>query len=159
MQGIYLTIWSKPAYETFTRVSIPQAGVSHSHQIVPHKSDHRYASTPDFSGLRGLPSRTPLWSDQALPKCPTSPSDTLKCAAPAHLRTTTDLQYNFPQSLFGMDFTFSTRSTSNTSKYQSQINSGYIIWQVWITHFIGSNFQTRPSLSRTYSRLAALCHL
>ena len=106
-----------------------------------------------------IPNRTPLRSDQTLPKCPTSPSDTLQCAAPAHLRTTTDLQYDFPQSLFGMDFTFSTRSTSNTSKYQSQINSGYIIRQVWITPFIGSNFQKRPSLSSTYSRLAASCHL
>ena len=95
MQGIYLIIWSKPEYETFTSVSIPKAGVSRSHQNVPHKSDHRYTSTPDSSGLRGLPNRTPLRSDQALPKCPTSPSDTLKCAAPAHLRTTTDLQNGF----------------------------------------------------------------
>ena len=39
------------------------------------------------------------------------------------------------------------------SKYQSNINSAYIICQVWITPFIGSYSKTRPSLSRTHSQL------
>ena len=55
---------------------------------VPIQSDNRYASTPDSSGLCGLPSRTPLRSYPSLPTGSTSPSDILSCAAPAHLRTT-----------------------------------------------------------------------
>ena len=39
------------------------------------------------------------------------------CASPDY----TDLQSNFPQTLFGMDFTFSTLNTSYTSKYQPGI--------------------------------------
>ena len=70
------------------------------------------------------------------------------CASPNY----TDLQSNFPQTLFGMEFTFSTRSTSQDSKYQSNINSAYIFQQVCITPFIGFHSKTRPSLSRTHSR-------
>ena len=69
-------------------ISIPHLGVSHGHRNVPPQSDHRYTPTLDSSGLRGFPNRTPLGSDRALPKCPTSPSDTLNGAAPAHLWTT-----------------------------------------------------------------------
>ena len=50
-------------------------------------SANHYAITPDSSGLRGLPNRTPLWSDGSLPPRPTSHSDILNCAAPAHPRT------------------------------------------------------------------------
>ena len=69
-------------------ISIPQSGVSRGHRYVPLQSDDSYTPTPDSSGLRGFPNRTPLRSEQTLPKCPTSPSDTLNGAAPAHLRTT-----------------------------------------------------------------------
>ena len=71
------------------------------------------------------------------------------CASPDY----TDLQSNFPQTLFRMEFTFSIRSTSYTSKYQSNINSADIFQQVCMTFFIGSNCKTRPFLSRTHSRL------
>ena len=73
----------------------PQSGVNRGHWNVPDKSNHSYVSTQASSGLRGLTNRTPLWSDQALPKWPTSPSDTLICAAPAHLRNPTDIHANF----------------------------------------------------------------
>ena len=76
------------------------------------------------------------------------------CASPEY----TDLQSNFPQTLFGMNFTFSTRSTSYTSKYQSNKNSAYAIRQVWITTFIGSNSKTRPSPARTELQLPLSCH-
>ena len=63
-------------------ISIPHSGVSRSDRNVPIQSDNCHTSTPDSSGLCGLPNQTPLRSD------PTSPSDTLNCAAPAYLRTT-----------------------------------------------------------------------
>ena len=60
------------------------AAVTRTFQI---QSANRYMSTPDSSGLRGLPNRTPFRTDQSLPTGPVSPSDILNCAAPAHLRT------------------------------------------------------------------------
>ena len=69
-------------------ISIPHSGVRRGHRNVQLQSDHRYTPTPDSSRLRGFPNWTPLRSDRALPKCPTSPSDTLNGAAPAHLQTT-----------------------------------------------------------------------
>ena len=61
---------------SFGDISIPHSGVSRGHGNVPLQSDHRYTPTPDSSGLRRFPNQTPLRSDQALPKCPTSPLDT-----------------------------------------------------------------------------------
>ena len=87
---------SHSSYGSSGEISIPQSGVNRDHRNVPHKSNHSYVSTPDSSGLWGLPNRTPLRSDQPFPKWPTSPSDTLICAAPAHLRTPTDMHANFP---------------------------------------------------------------
>ena len=81
-------------------ISIPHSGVSRGHRNVPLQSDHRYTPTPlcDSSGLRGFPNRTPLRSDQALPKCPTSPSGYTKwrhsCASPGLHRFTVQLSTN-----------------------------------------------------------------
>ena len=86
-----------------TRVSAAVTGMFQIH------SANRYMSTPDSSGLRWLPNRTPLWSDPSLPTGPTSPSDILNCAAPAHLRTILIYGLTFPQSLLRMEFVFSTR--------------------------------------------------
>ena len=46
----------------FRRHQHPPIGLSRGHRNVPHKSDHRHISTPDSSGLRGLPNRTPVRS-------------------------------------------------------------------------------------------------
>ena len=105
-------------------MNIPHSGVSRGHRNVPIQSDNHYMSTPDSSGLRGLPNRTPLRSDVSSEMSHLSFGYTKfrrSCASPDY----TDFQSNFPQTLFGMDFTFSTRSTSYASKYQSNINSGY----------------------------------
>ena len=115
-------------------ISIPHSGVSHGHRNVPIQSDNRYTSTPDSSGLRGLPNRTPLRSDPSLPAGPTSPSDTLNCAAPAHLRTTL-ISSLTSHNTIRHGFHFLHTEHFLDIKIWSKLNSG---WQVWITPFIGS---------------------
>ena len=73
----------------------PELGINRCHRNVPHRSEHSYISTLDSSGLRGHPNRAPLCSDQVFPKWPNYPSDSTISAAPAHLHTLTDIQYNF----------------------------------------------------------------
>ena len=68
-------------------ISISHTGVSHSHLNVPHASVSHYATSPDSSGLRRPPNRTPLCSNGSFPSRPTSLPDRLNRAAHAHPRT------------------------------------------------------------------------
>ena len=111
-------------------ISIPHSGVSRDHRNVPLHSDHRYMPTPDSSGLCALPNWTPLRSDQALPKCPTSPSDTLNGAAPAHLRTTLIYSLTFHKH-YSEWISLSPHGALPTHQHiNSRLNAGYIIQQV-----------------------------
>ena len=51
-------------------ISISHTGVSHSHLNVPHASVSHYATSPDSSGLRRPPNRTPLSSNGSFPSGP-----------------------------------------------------------------------------------------
>ena len=68
-------------------ISISHSGVSFGHRNVPHASVKHYTTSPDSSGLCRPPNRTPLCSNGSFPPRPTSHSDRLNCAAPAHPRT------------------------------------------------------------------------
>ena len=108
-------------------ISIPHSGVSCGHRNVPLQSDHHYTPTPDSSGVCGLPNRTTLRPDQALPKCPTSPTDTLNVAAPAHLRTTLIYSLIFHKH-YSEWISFSPHGALPTHQnINSRLNSGYII--------------------------------
>ena len=83
-------------------ISISHSGVSRGHRNVLIASVNHYTTTPDSSGLRGPPNRTPLCSNGSFPPRPTSHSDMLNCATPAHPRTIslhnnlTELEYVSP---------------------------------------------------------------
>ena len=105
-------------------ISIPHSGVSRGHRNVPIQSDNRYTSTPDSSRLRGRHNWTPLISDPSLPAGPTSPSDTLHCAAPAHLRTTL-ISSLTSHNTIRHGFHFLHTEHFLHFKISSKINSGY----------------------------------
>ena len=103
----------------------PEWGIKRRYRNVPHKSKHSYISTLDSPGLRGHRNRAPLWSDQVFPKGPTYPSDTLLIrAAPAHLRTLTDIHNNFL--LINLQHTSHSPHGAFliTPKHKSQVYSG-----------------------------------
>ena len=68
-------------------ISISHSGISRGHRNALIASVNHYMTTPDSSGLRGPPNRTPLCSNGSSPPRPTSHSDMLNCAAPAHPQT------------------------------------------------------------------------
>ena len=68
-------------------ISISHSGVSRGHRNVPHASVSHYTTSPDSSGLRRPPKRTPLCSNGSFPPRPTSLLDRLNRAAPAHPQT------------------------------------------------------------------------
>ena len=72
---------------SFGYINISHSGVSHGHQNVPHASVNNYTTSPDSSGHRRPPNRTPFCSNGSFPPIPTSHSDRLNCTAPAHPRT------------------------------------------------------------------------
>ena len=75
-----------PGRHCFTDMMVPECPTQVKTQLHIHAG---------LSWTPGHPNRAPLWSDQVFPNWPTYPSDTLLRAAPAHLRTLTDIHYNF----------------------------------------------------------------
>ena len=61
----------------------------HGHRNVPHDSVSHYTTSPDSSGLRRPPNRTPLCSNGSFPSRPTSLPDRLNrarsCASPDYI--------------------------------------------------------------------------
>ena len=122
-------------------------------------SANRYISTPDSSGLRGLPKWTPLQSDLSLPIGPTSPSDILNCAAPVHLRTI--LIYGLP--FHNHYSTWNSFSPHGALPAHTNITltrtSAYIFQQVRITHFNRlTPKHVRLLQERTQDSPTASCH-
>ena len=68
-------------------ISISHSGVSPGHRNVPHASVNHYTTTPDSSGSRRPPNQTPLCLNGSFRPRPTSHSDMLNGATPAHPRT------------------------------------------------------------------------
>ena len=108
--------------------------------------------TPDSSGLRGLPNRTPLWSDGSLPPRPTSYSDMLNCPAPTYPRTIplyaitiqnyTELQFLSPHGALPAQINHTITCTPE-----------YIYLTIMNNISLSTKYKTHPSSSRTYTQL------
>ena len=102
-------------------ISIPHWGVSRGHQNVPIHSANHYTTMPDSSGLRGLLNWSPHWLDPPLLTGPTSSSDILNGAAPAHLQTILSYGCTF-YTTTQYRIRFPTRCTSSTYEYHFNMN-------------------------------------